>query len=105
MTDLDCHDCRGEKLNEAARYVTVGGVRLPEVSRCSVHDALGLVKAWNPKGEGPPEAFQDILEALDDRVILCRMLGNLLNIYHGGSDSRRMNRVAAMLKLLQDPRD
>jgi hypothetical protein len=33
------------------------------------------------------------------------MLGNLLNIYHGGSDSRRMNRVAAMLKLLQDPRD
>ena len=67
MTDLDCHACRGEKLNDAARYVTVGGIRLPEVSRCSVHDALGLVKAWNPEGEGPPEAFQDILEALDDR--------------------------------------
>ena len=52
------------------------------------------------------ESFRDeLLEAVDDRVILCRMLGNLLNIYHGGSDSRRMNRVAAMLKLLQDPRD
>ena len=43
MTDLDCSACGGEKLNQAARYVTVGGVRLPEVSQCSVHDALGLV--------------------------------------------------------------
>ena len=67
MTDLDCHTCRGEKLNQAARYVTVGGIRLPEVSQCSVHDALGLVRAWNPDGDGPPEAFQDVLEALDER--------------------------------------
>ena len=37
------------------------------MSQCSVHDALGLVKAWNPEGEGPPEAFQDILEPLDER--------------------------------------
>ena len=56
--------------------------------------------------ESSGESFRDeLLEAVDDRVILCRMLGNLLNIYHGGSDRRRMNRVAAMLKLLQDPRD
>jgi excinuclease ABC subunit A len=67
MTDLDCSECSGEKLNRAARYVTVGGVRLPEVSRCSVHDALGLVRAWFPEGEGPPEAFEDVLETLDDR--------------------------------------
>jgi regulator of sirC expression with transglutaminase-like and TPR domain len=56
--------------------------------------------------ESSGESFRaELLEAVDDRVILCRMLGNLLNVYHGGSDRRRMNRVAAMLKLLQDPRD
>ncbi|MCH1541148.1 MAG: excinuclease ABC subunit UvrA [Candidatus Poseidonia sp.] len=67
MTDSDCQECNGEKLNQAARYVTVGGVRLPEVSRCSVHDALGLVRAWSPEGDGPPAAFQDLLETLDER--------------------------------------
>ena len=67
MTDLDCPECNGEKLNRAARYVTVGGIRLPEVSQCSVHDALGLVRAWDPEGDGPPEAYQDILEPLDER--------------------------------------
>ena len=67
MTDLDCTECHGEKLNRAARYVTVGGIRLPEVSQCSVHDALGLVRAWSPDGEGPPEEFQDALEVLDER--------------------------------------
>ena len=36
MTDLDCHACQGEKLNPAARFVTVGGIRLPEVSRSSM---------------------------------------------------------------------
>ena len=52
------------------------------------------------------ESFRDeLLEAVDDRVILCRMLGNLLNIYHGSSDRRRMPRVAAVLKLLQASRD
>jgi len=29
MTDLDCHACQGEKLNPAASFVTVGGIRLP----------------------------------------------------------------------------
>jgi len=28
---------------------------------------LGLVRAWNPEGDGPPEAFQDLLETLDER--------------------------------------
>ena len=69
MTDLDCPECSGEKLNRAARYVTVGGIRLPEVSMCSVHDALGLVRAWHPDGEGPPAAFEDTLETLDERSL------------------------------------
>lgn len=47
---------------------------------------------------------EEYLEAAEDRAILARMLGNLLNVYHSSNDNRRLNRVAAMLKLLQDPR-
>lgn len=47
---------------------------------------------------------EEYLEVADDRAILSRMLGNLLNVYHSCGDRRRMNRVAAMLKLLQDPK-
>ena len=69
MTDLDCPECKGEKLNAAARFVTVGGIRLPEVSSCSVHDALCLVRAWQPEGDGAPDAFADLLEILDERSL------------------------------------
>ena len=55
--------------------------------------------------ESSGESFSDEhLQTVDDRAILSRMLGNLLNVYHSGGDRRRMNRIAAMLKLLQDPR-
>jgi len=67
--------------------------------RLSVQDCVALL-------ESSGESFSDeYLDAVDDRAILCRMLGNLLNVYHAGKDRRRMNRVAAMLKLLQDPHD
>ena len=69
MTDLDCSECGGEKLNAAARYVSVGGIRLPEVSRCSVHDSLALIRAWQPNGAGAPENFADVLEVLDERSL------------------------------------
>ena len=69
MTDLDCHACQGEKLNPAARFVTVGGIRLPEVSRSSVHEAYQLIKALHPEGDGPPEQYADVLSALDDRSL------------------------------------
>ena len=69
MTDLDCSGCGGEKLNAAARYVSVGGIRLPEVSRCSVHDSLALIRAWQPNGAGAPENFADVLEILDERSL------------------------------------
>ena len=56
--------------------------------------------------ESDGESFSDEhLRAVGDRVILGRMLGNLLNVYHSRGDRRRMNRIAAMLKLLQDPRE
>ena len=69
MTDLDCHACQGEKLNPAARFVTVGGIRLPEVSRSSVHEAYQLIKALHPEADGPPEQYADVLTALDDRSL------------------------------------
>jgi len=69
MTDLDCHACHGEKLNPAARFVTVGGIRLPEVSRSSVHEAHQLIKAFHPEADGPPEQYADVLTALDDRSL------------------------------------
>jgi len=67
MTDLPCTACNGEKLNDAARFVTVGGIRLPEVSQASVHEALLLTRALRPEGESPPDAYIDILEPLDER--------------------------------------
>ena len=67
MTDLPCSNCSGEKLNAAARFVTVGGIRLPEISHASVHEALLLVRAWRPEGDSPPDAYLDILEPLDER--------------------------------------
>ena len=70
MTDLPCNDCNGEKLNPAARYVTVGGIRLPEVSSCSIFESLDLVRAWRPDAEiGPPEEYADQLEVLDDKSL------------------------------------
>ena len=67
MTDLDCPVCNGEKLNPAARFVSVGGIRLPEVSSCSVHESLSLIRSIQPNGEGPPEMFADAVEILDER--------------------------------------
>ena len=47
MTDLPCPSCHGEKLNPAARSVTVGGLRLPEISMAAVHEP-----GWSARG-GP----------------------------------------------------
>jgi excinuclease ABC subunit A len=70
MTDLPCGDCNGEKLNPAARHVTVGGIRLPEISACSIFESLDLVNAWNPDTDvGPPEEYADQLEVLDDKSL------------------------------------
>ena len=57
-----------EKLNPAARFVSVGGILLPEVSSCSVHESyLSLIRSIQPNGEGPPEMFADAVEILDER--------------------------------------
>ncbi|MBK64463.1 MAG: excinuclease ABC subunit A [Euryarchaeota archaeon] len=46
MTDEPCLDCNGQKLNPAVSGVIVGGVSLPEISACSVLEALAVVQKW-----------------------------------------------------------
>ena len=46
--------------------------------------------------------FRDMhLRSIPDRAVLSRMLGNLLKVYHGKQDQRRLSRVSAMLTLLE----
>ena len=59
MNDEDCPDCSGEKLNAAARMVTVGGKRLPEIGAASVHDALEIIRSMSGNGK--------LAEKLDER--------------------------------------
>ena len=48
----------------------MGGLRLPEISMAAVHEALSLVRAWWPDAEaGPPEAWADSAEVLDERSL------------------------------------
>lgn len=77
-----------------------GGLFLDPFNGGRLLDVKECVELLESSGEKFREEY---LEAADDRAILTRMLGNLLNVYHSSSDSRRMNRVAAMLKLLQAP--
>jgi excinuclease ABC subunit A len=46
MNDEPCTECKGAKLNPAARGVTVGGVTLHGLSFCSIHEALAVVRLW-----------------------------------------------------------
>ena len=104
MTDLPCSECNGEKLNAAARHVTVGGIRLPEVSSCSIHDSLELVRAWRPENEnGPPEMYADQLETLDEKSLfigteILKEIENRLNFLNSvGLDYLTLDRKANTL--------
>ncbi len=46
MNDEPCSECEGRKLNRATSMVTVGDVTLPELSSCSVLEALAVVQHW-----------------------------------------------------------
>mgnify|MGYP001360457397 CR=1 FL=1 len=46
MVDQPCHECNGQKLNPAVSSVTVGGITLPQISGCSVLEALAIVQRW-----------------------------------------------------------
>jgi len=62
MTDEPCTNCRGDKLNDAVCKVTVGGINLPGISRCSVLEALAVVQNWRIGG------LDDTWEKLDREV-------------------------------------
>ena len=50
MNDEPCPECNCQKLNEAVSSVTVGGVSLPDISFCSVLEALAVVQHWRLGG-------------------------------------------------------
>ncbi|HIL67283.1 MAG TPA: excinuclease ABC subunit A, partial [Candidatus Poseidoniales archaeon] len=50
MTDEPCTNCLGDKLNDAVCKVTVGGINLPGISKCSVLEALAVVQNWRLGG-------------------------------------------------------
>ena len=95
MTDEPCIDCAGEKLNPAARGVTVGGTRLPEIGMSSVHDALQIVKSWN--GEGDSSETLDERSAFIGREIIKEIEGRLGFLNDVGLDYLTLDRRANTL--------
>ena len=79
MTDEPCTNCMGDKLNEAVCRVTVGGVNLPGISKCSVLEALAVVQnwrlgelddTWKKLDRDPPKSETvNMTERLDERSI------------------------------------
>ena len=77
MTDEPCTNCLGDKLNDAVCKVTVGGINLPGISKCSVLEALAVVQNWRLGGldstweklerEAPSSITLDATEKLDER--------------------------------------
>jgi len=79
MTDEPCLDCNGKKLNPAVSKVIVGGISLPDISSCSVLEALAVVQHWRlgkidqtwvKLGRNKPESLIiNSTNKLDDRSI------------------------------------
>ena len=77
MTDEPCTNCLGDKLNDAVCKVTVGGINLPGISKCSVLEALAVVQNWRLGGldstwekldrEAPSSITVSATEKLDER--------------------------------------
>ena len=77
MTDEPCTNCLGDKLNDAVCKVTVGGINLPGISKCSVLEALAVVQNWRLGGlddtwdkldrEPPSSITVSTTEKLDER--------------------------------------
>ena len=79
-------------------------IRLPEVSSCSIHDSLELVRAWRPENEnGPPETYADQLETLDEKSLfigteILKEIENRLNFLNSvGLDYLTLDRKANTL--------
>ena len=95
MNDEPCTTCNGEKLNPAARNVTVGGKRLPEIGAASVHDALEIIKSMAGKGKAADEL--DERSAFIGREILKEIEGRLAFLNDVGLDYLTLDRKANTL--------
>ena len=95
MNDEPCTACNGEKLNPAARNVTVGGKRLPEIGAASVHEALEIIKSMAGKGNAAEEL--DERSAFIGREILKEIEGRLEFLNDVGLDYLTLDRKANTL--------
>ena len=95
MNDEPCIACNGEKLNPAARNVTVGGKRLPDIGAASVHDALEIIKSMAGKGNTAEEL--DERSAFIGREILKEIEGRLAFLNDVGLDYLTLDRKANTL--------
>ena len=95
MNDEPCTACNGEKLNPAARNVTVGGKRLPEIGAASVHEALEIIKSMAGKGDSAEEL--DERSAFIGREILKEIVGRLEFLNDVGLDYLTLDRKANTL--------
>lgn len=95
MNDEPCPSCNGEKLNPAARGVTVGGKRLPEIGAASVHEALKIIQSM--RGEGNSADELDERSAFIGREILKEIEGRLGFLNDVGLDYLTLDRRANTL--------
>ncbi|MFZ6027587.1 MAG: excinuclease ABC subunit UvrA [Chloroflexota bacterium] len=76
MSQLPCPKCNGERLNAEARFVTIGGKRLPELTSWSIeaiHDwVCGLEKELNDEQR---EIGQELVAEIRQRLGFLRNVG------------------------------
>ncbi len=76
MSRLPCPECEGERLCPEARFVTVGGKRLPELTSFSI----GALHAWiveiiNNLDEEALEVGEELIEEIQQRLGFIRNVG------------------------------
>jgi excinuclease ABC subunit A len=76
MTDEDCLECNGEKLNPAARGVLVAGSSLPKLSALTVLEALKLIQEWrNILDEKSIFIGTDVIKEIESRLSFLNDVG------------------------------
>ncbi len=92
---MDCTACNGEKLNDAARMVTVGNKRLPEIGNASVFDALQIIRSF--RGEGKAAETLDERSAFIGKEIIKEIENRLGFLNDVGLDYLTLDRRANTL--------
>jgi len=117
MLDEKCDVCDGEKLNLAARAVTVGGVRLPDINTASVHLAKTIIEKWQDElDEKSLFIAKDILNEVGARLRFLDDVGlDYLTLDRGantlsGGESQRIrlatqigSRLTGVMYVLDEP--